>query len=266
MLPCCPLSRSLGCPPSLLAALCTLVSCCLPALANVSGTPDTRRAVVPCGSAPRRLRSRKEMRLERLSLRSPLTRGPHSVWLWMADRPSCLPLGRAMRARPRFLFPVRARRRLSDPVPPPLKRCWRLLCLSPSHASCVTLMLCYVMMLCYKADPTKAGLDKVAAKSFGRAGWALATATSRSRSSRRPHRDRHRRGSRPYSPFPHTQLSRLLSLLALAWQVSVMPSRCRRLLAATRCPHLSPALHQPSPENLNDFPVLCVWRQQVWQH
>ena len=118
----------------------------------------------------------------------------------------------------------------------------------------------------YKADPTKAGLDKVAAKSFERAGWALATATSRSRSSRRPHRDRHRRGSRPYSPFPHTQLSRLLSLLALAWQVSVMPSRCRRLLAATRCPHLSPALHQPSPENLNDFHVLCVWRQQVWQH
>ena len=118
----------------------------------------------------------------------------------------------------------------------------------------------------YEADPTKSGLDKVAAKSFGRAGWALATATSRSRSSRRPHRDRHRRGSRPYSPFPHTQLSRLLSLLALAWQVSVMPSRCRRLLAATRCPHLSPALHQPSPENLNDFHLLCVWRQQVWQH
>ena len=141
----------------------------------------------------------------------------------------------------------------------------RFACVFAAFCSCFFLLFSSIESP-YKADPVKTVLRFARSKSFERAGWALATATSRSRSSRRPHRDRHRRGSRPYSPFPHTQLSRLLSLLALAWQVSVMPSRCRRLLAATRCPHLSPALHQPSPENLNDFPVLCVWRQQVWQH
>ena len=40
-----------------------------------------------------------------------------------------------------------------------------------------------------------------------------------------------------------------------------MPRCSKRLLAATRCPHLSPALHQPSPETRSDFQLLCVWRR-----
>ena len=121
-------------------------------------------------------------------------------------------------------------------------------------------------LLCYEADPTKSGLHFARAKSLLCGRWAPATTTSRSRSSRRPPRDLEHLdfvqvGCFPISPLPDAELS-----AAHAWQDSSEPRCSKRQLAATRCPHLSPALHQPSPETRSDFPVLCVWRQQVWQH
>ena len=68
-------------------------------------------------------------------------------------------------------------------------------------------------------------------------------------------------GSFPISSLPDAELS-----AAQVWQDSSVPGCAKRLLAATRCPHLSPALHQPSPESPSDFLMLCVWRRQVWQH
>ena len=117
----------------------------------------------------------------------------------------------------------------------------------------------------YEADPTKSGLDKVAAKSLERARWALATTTSRSRSSRRALRDLEHFDSVQVGSFPIFSLPGAELSAAHAWQDSSVPGCSKRLLAATRCPHLSPALHQPSPETRSDFQLLCVWRRQVWQ-
>ena len=141
-------------------------------------------------------------------------------------------------------------RRSSSQVRPPRPRDDRLAC--PHHP--------------YEADPLQTCLHFARSKSLLCARWAPATTTSRSRSSRRAPRDLEhfdfvQVGSFPISSLPDAELS-----AAQVWQDSSVPGCAKRLLAATRCPHLSPALHQPSPESPNDFLMLCVWRRQVWQH
>ena len=64
------------------------------------------------------------------------------------------------------------------------------------------------------------------------------------------------------SPAPRSFCSG--RLWALTWHGCAIPSRSRSLPAGDRCAHTSPATHQPSPENSNDFTVLGAGVSQVW--